>query len=297
MALFILRIKEVVPLRQPNQDIANFFHHDVKIARDYNKKIDEEEFEPNHRTTLTLHQSNLAQSIVKRWKSFKSVTAHENQQDQEIGPTSNPTDLTNTESRRKLLGLKTFAKDYDLDIFNKNDYDLLNAESREKAHLLINDLVDMCQEVPQTFIGLFHLQPCTTSTSTDKEYASFYEEIIALLPPKWYQLFVREQQRRKMMSRSSLLNRAYSLRVPARVTYRKSISKSNENDSYSILHKENQKNKKIAIQRQSSAPGIRRRSSSSPLETTSEISVEDTRLRLTKPSTTTTQTFEQSEFF
>ena len=213
MALFILRIKEVVPLHQPNKDIANFFHHDVKVARDYNRTIHEGDLETNNLPTLTNQRSNLAQSIINRWKTFKSVTSQDNQQLQDIGQLSSIN--SNEESRRKLLRLKTFAKDYDLDVFDKNDYDLLNAESREKVRLLINDLIDMCQEIPSVFINLFQLQPCPTQTSTDKEHMSFYEEIIELLPPKWYQLFVREQQRRQITSLSSSVNRTYSLRVPS----------------------------------------------------------------------------------
>jgi len=296
MALFILRIKEVVPLRQTNKDIANFFHHDVKVARDYNKTNHEEDLEPNHRTTLTLHPSNLAQSIVKRWKSFKSVTSHEDQQDPETGSTSNISELTDTESRRKLLRLKTFAKDYDLDVFNKCDYDLLNAESREKARLLISDLVDMCQEVPQIFIGLYHLQPSTSHTSTHKDHTSFYEEIVALLPPKWYQMFVREQQRRKMMSWSSSLNRTYSLHAPTHTACRQSASESHVIDSQPASRKQSQKNKRARFRRQNSVPGTRRRSSSSHQQTTKEIPVEGTRFRIASPSIST-QKFEESEIF
>ena len=296
MALFILRIKEVVPLHQPNKDIANFFHHDVKIARDYYKTIRDEDEQLTQPPTLTLHHGNLAHSIVKRWKSFKATTSQESQQDSETGPSgsiNDSTKVTNTESRRKLLHLKTFAKDYDLDVFNKNDYDLLTTESRERAHLLISDLVDMCQEIPHTLVGLYHLQPTAAPTPTDKGHASFYQEIIALLPPKWYQLFVREQQRRKMLSWSSSLNRVYSLRAPARSSYRKSISEPNENDSPSASPKQ----KKLRFQRQNSAPGTRRRSSSIPAgKTIKEVPVEDTRFRIASP-TIISQTFDESEYF
>ncbi|CAF5170932.1 unnamed protein product, partial [Rotaria magnacalcarata] len=82
MALFILRIKEVVPLHQPNKDISNFFHHDVRVARDYNKTIHEGNLETNNLVTLTIQQSQVAQSMVHRWKAFKSMSSYDNQQHQ-----------------------------------------------------------------------------------------------------------------------------------------------------------------------------------------------------------------------
>ncbi len=275
MALIILRIKEVVPLHQPNNDITNFFHHGVKVARDYNKTIHENGYETNDLTTLTLNGNNLAQSIVNRLKTLKSPISYDNQQNQEIGQSSsidNNIELNDTESRRKLLHLKTFAKEYDLDIFNKNDYDLLNSESREKVRLLVSDLVDMCQEIPPVFIGLFHLQPCNTHTTTGKEYMSFYEEIIALLPPKWYQLFIREQQKRQIRSLSSF-NRTYSLRVPRY---------SNENDHDKSLNKQNIKNIRENFRRRGSVPETNVHAMNINQET--KIPVDGTRFRLSRLS-------------
>ena len=123
MALFILRIKEVVPLHQPNQDIVNFFHHDVKVARDYNKTIHATDTEINNLTRLTMNRTHLAQSIVSRWKLLRSATSHDNQCHQTTEPLSTMTkniesiDKTNrnsiniidTESRRRLFRLKTFC--------------------------------------------------------------------------------------------------------------------------------------------------------------------------------------------
>ncbi|CAF0763726.1 unnamed protein product [Rotaria sordida] len=268
MALFILRIKEVVPLHQPNKDIANFFHHDVKVARDYNKINYEDNLETDNLSTLTIQQSQLAQSIMNRWKKFKSITSHNNQQHQEIQQSSsieNDLELNNTknnnnnnnnnnilnidtESCRKLFRLRTFAKEYDLDIFDKNDYDLLNSNSREKVRLLINDLIDIYQDIPTVFIDLFRLQPCNVQTSTDKEHMSFYQEIIELLPPKWYQLFVREQERRRMISWLSPLNRTNSLRVPQLTAFRKSISEFNKSS------KNERQKMRVQFQRRTSLP-------------------------------------------
>ncbi len=286
MALFILRIKEVVPLHQPNKDIANFFHHDVKVARDYNKTILEGDSETNNLTTLTNNRNNLAQTIVKRWRTFKAAASHDSQQHQETEQSisiSNDVETSDTESRRKLFHLKTFAKEYDLDVCDKHDYDLLSCESREKVRLLVSDLVDMCQEIPPVFIGLFHLQPCNTQTPTDKEHLAFYEEIIELLPPKWHQLFVREQQRRKIMScPSSSCNRTHSLCLPPFMSNRKTISEMNETILDQSLDKQN---KKTRVQRQSSVPERSRHSVSANQET--EIPIEGTRFSIARRSTIT----------
>jgi hypothetical protein len=291
MALFILRIKEVVPLHQPNKDIANFFHYDVKVARDYNKTIHEGDLEANNLATLTINRGNIAQSIVNRWKSFKSVTSHDNQQQQGTGElsssASNDGELTDTESRRKLLHLKTFAKEYDLDVFDKHDYDLLNSDSREKVRLLVRDLVDICQEIPSVFVNLFQLQPCATQAATEKEQMSFYQEIIELLPPKWYQLFVREQQRREIKSLSSTFNRTYSLRAPRFDTYRKSMSETHAHDLYRSFKKQPHKSERHIL-RQTSVPEPRACSPRVNQET--EIPVKGTRFRIAKPSATTPQT-------
>ncbi|CAF3458177.1 unnamed protein product [Rotaria sp. Silwood1] len=292
MALFILRIKEVVPLHQPNKDIAKFFHHDVKVARDYNKTINEDDLEKDNLSTLTVQQSHLAKSIINRWKKVKSITSHDNQQNQEIQQSSsinNDLELNNTrnnnvlnidtESRRKLFRLKTFAKEYDLDVLNKNDYDLLNSNSREKIRLLINDLIDIYQDIPTVCADLFHLQPCNIQTSTAKEHMSFYQEILELLPPKWYQLFIREQERRRMISWSSPLNRTYSLRVPQFATFRKLSSESN-------VSSETERQKMgVDYRRRSSVPEISLRALEIHQDT--EIPVEGKRSSITKLVTTT----------
>ncbi|CAM4759147.1 unnamed protein product [Rotaria magnacalcarata] len=294
MALFILRIKEVVPLHQPNKDISNFFHHDVRVARDYNKTIHEGNLETNNLVTLTIQQSQVAQSMVHRWKAFKSMSSYDNQQHQtnqqlssidddlELADTRNTSSNNNivnidVESQRKLFRLKTFAREYDLDIFDKNDYELLSGESREKVRLLVNDIIDIYQDIPTVFVDLFRLQPCNIQTSSDREHLLFYEEIIELLPPKWYQLFVHEQEQRHIVSRKSSSNRPYSLGVPQMIALTKPISESNEsceNDSQKL---------NVDFQRRSSVLESNSRSPKTNQET--EIPVEGTRFRIAKPFT------------
>ncbi|CAF1032963.1 unnamed protein product [Adineta ricciae] len=274
MALFILRIKEVVPLHQPNKNITNFFHYDVKVVRDYNKTIHEGDLEP---TNMTTTRNNLQQSMINRWKIFRSLTSHDNSQhQQEIGQTLSANadqDLSDAEIRRKLLGLNTFVKEYNLDVFEKNDYDLLSPVSREKVRLLVNDLLDMCQEeTPLTFINLFNLQPCNSQSSDETQQHSFYQEIIEILPPKWYDLFIYEQKQRQIRSWSSAFKRTYSLRVPK---FDKSISESHEHRFTP---------RRAHVRRQSSVPESNLHALSFNQEV--EIPVEGTRFRITRPSIT-----------
>ncbi|CAF1225266.1 unnamed protein product [Adineta steineri] len=303
MALIILRIKEVVPLHQPNKDIANFFHYDVRVARDYNKTIHEGDINLQDPSTLTVHKNNITQTIIKRWKSFKSSpsfssTHQEQQQQQQQSNRASPTlsvyvDLDNhknnlipddIESQQKFFRLQTLAKEYGLDLFNKDDYDLINSESRDKVRLLITDLIDMCQTVPSVFVDLYRLQPSGTQSSiTDKEHMSFYQEIIEYLPPKWHQIFLYERQRRFITAWSLPFDRSYSMR--SRPLAKRIHSKSNP---YARNHHESlkQPNKKTRFRfnRQSSVPDSNVSSKKSSHDI--EKPIQGTRFRISIPSTT-----------
>ena len=100
----------------------------------------------------------------------------------------------------------------------KYDYRLLTSDSQEKVFVLVNDLLDVCQEQDSTvFAELCHLQPGILQTSTNREKQAFYEEIIELLSPAWYEVFVREQKRRQITSKPSGL-----------ITYQKPTTKTNK---------------------------------------------------------------------
>ncbi|CAF1563468.1 unnamed protein product, partial [Didymodactylos carnosus] len=148
MALIILRIKEVVPLNQTNDDITQFFHHDVRVARDYNKTIHQQH-------DGVSGDSKLAQAIVNRWKTFtssSSTTQQQNDMTKHNNDSMNSDDLiSNREnksqnnfnyfiqchnSKRNLHRLQTFAKEYDLDLYNRNDYEVLSSNSREKVQIM-----------------------------------------------------------------------------------------------------------------------------------------------------------------
>lgn len=280
MALLILRIKEVAPLHQPNVDVTNFFHYDVKVARDYNKTVHHDnDFESNPSPGPTLHRTHLARSIVTRWRAFKSMNFPTNHDIEQSPTTNNTTQITNldTDERRDLLNLKMFSKEYGLNPLNKDDYHLLTTESQDKVRLLINDLLDMYEEVPPVFIGLFHLQPYATRSSTGEEQMPFYEEFIRLLPPAWYQVFIKEQQRRQTKSWSSLLQRTHSLRTPKHTRHQRLTPETIENNSHlSTSIQQERTNRRPSLQRQTSV------AIDVDEETEAHVPIEGTRFRIAR---------------
>jgi hypothetical protein len=194
MALIIFRIKEVVPLHQENDDIAEFFHHDVKIARDYNKNIQENE--SNTSATLAtskLNTSDLGKSIVNHWKGLILDANDENQRSSAAVQTNSSVDSTGFAN---LSELQMLAKDFDLNILNSDDREMTTQENEEKVLCLVNNLLDMYEESPPTLVDFCHYQSYDAQTSARKEQSLFYENVIEHLPPKWYDLLVRERRRR-----------------------------------------------------------------------------------------------------
>ena len=278
MALLILRIKEVAPLHQPNADVTNFFHYDVKVARDYNKTTHDNDLESNHSPSSTVHRTHLARSIVTRWRTFKSMNFPTNHDIEQLPTTNNGIQITNldTDERRDLLNLKRFSKEYGLNPFNKDDYHLLTDESQEKVRLLINDLLDMYEEVPPVFIGLFHLQPYATRSTTGDEQMPFYEEFIRLLPSAWYQVFLQEQQRRQTKSWSSLLHRTHSMRTPKHTRHQRSTAETTETNLQSTSIQQERMNRRASLQRQAPV------SIDVDNETETDVPIDGTRFRITR---------------
>ncbi|CAF1616377.1 unnamed protein product, partial [Didymodactylos carnosus] len=221
MALIILRIKEVAPLNQTNDDITQFFHHDVRVARDYNKTIHQQE---------DAGDKNLAQTIVNKWKTFKSSSSTQQQNNTTKHPddySSNSNDLVSTiskntsennfnyfiqchNSKRKFNRLQAFAREYDLDLYNRNDYELTSPVSREKVQIMARDLLQLRKEaermdlsrlIPHHGINKQHQEDITAS----------YHDLIGILPPKWNEIFLREQQLQTQSTGLSSFHRSYSL--------------------------------------------------------------------------------------
>ncbi|CAF4492444.1 unnamed protein product [Rotaria socialis] len=192
MALIILRIKEVLPLHQESKEIVKFFHHDVKVARDYNKSITVKE--PSRSKNFgspKLRVIVLSKSITKHWKELIPSSKGR------VSPTACSSNATfYPDNSADLSRLQTYAEDFDLDVFSIEDRELTTSESKEKVICLANNILDMYEEKPSTFVDLSRLQPYGEQTSARKEHISFYKHLIELLPPKWYEVFDRERCRR-----------------------------------------------------------------------------------------------------
>ena len=193
MALLILRIKEVVPLHQPNQEINDFFHHDVKVARDYNKTIQQEsDVETSHFGGMSIRRKRLTQSIISHWK--RNALPNVVSQNETIVQ-------LDFDSKRKLIRLHSFAKEYELDPFEKRQYDLIDRQCEEKVRLLVNDLIDVSEEMPNVSLDLSRLQPAIICATNDDESRIFYRELIEALPPKWFQLYKEEEEKRRITTK------------------------------------------------------------------------------------------------
>jgi len=92
--------------------------------------------------------------------------------------------------------LQTIAKDFQLNVFDANDRELLSIESKEKVQCLVKNLLDMYEEEPATVVDSCRYQPYGALTTAEKEHFIFYEHLIGLLPSKWHDLFVTERNRR-----------------------------------------------------------------------------------------------------
>ena len=190
MALIVLRIKEVVPLNQANEAIETFFHHDVKVARDYNRTIRENESISEMNVATSKRDTNVfSKSIGDRWKELVSSSKekhHQLMRKIRTNPAYYPTTVADMNS------LQMYAKEFELNIFAEEDRELLTSQSEEKVSCLVKSLLDLYEEDPPTFVDFCRYQPY----GAQKEHFTFYEHLIELLPPKWYDLFNRERSRR-----------------------------------------------------------------------------------------------------
>ncbi|CAF4072794.1 unnamed protein product [Adineta steineri] len=184
MALIILRIKEVVPLHQTNETIQAFFKHDVKLTRDRNRTS----FKGQKQSAATFIKSNTNPSneftLSGKYDDRQSIIIQE--------ASSGATSTTLFD----MNDLQMYVKNFNLDIFNENDRELLTAESEEKVSCLVKNILDMYEEDQPMFLDFCHYQPYSNPASAQKEYFIFYEHFIKLLPLKWYERFERERRRR-----------------------------------------------------------------------------------------------------
>ncbi|CAF3064208.1 unnamed protein product, partial [Rotaria sp. Silwood2] len=159
-----------------------FFHHDVKVARNYNKSINEND-------TMYKKKFNspgigtivLSKSVAKHWKG---LIASSKDQHQISSAASQPNLEFYSTSLTDLNRLQTYAKDFDLDVFRAEDRELTTPGSEEKVTCFVKNILDMYEEDPSTFVDLHQYQPYGAQVSARKEHISFYERVIELLPPK-----------------------------------------------------------------------------------------------------------------
>ena len=188
MALIILRIKEVIPLHHTNESIEKFFHHDVKIARNYNRTV-----QNNHHNSV----SNVEKPIVNHQKHF---TAPRNTENRLSTLTTHSSPMLNNTQLMNLSKLQTYAKDFNLNVLDEKDRELLTPESVEKVTYLAKNLLDMYEEDPSTSIDLSRCLSNGGQISTQTECCTFYEHLITLLPPKWHKIFERGRRQRLDMA-------------------------------------------------------------------------------------------------
>jgi hypothetical protein len=212
MTLIILRIKEVVSLYSVDGDSIDFVHRDVRCARADRHGTSEP---INSNGTRTSSRTCLAQTIVDCWRTRSILSRRHDQVTCTMPLSSVSTNIEkndcqqtrqslNYEIQRKRFRLQTFAKEYDLDVYNNDDRCLTTNERREKGRLLVNDLIDMCQENSSTVIDIERLQTAAVRTLANNETKIFYDDIIENLPQHWYRLYIDEQQRRGLTPRTCL---------------------------------------------------------------------------------------------
>ena len=194
MASIVLHIKEVVPLNQANDAIQTFFHHDIKVARNYNRTIQENEHMSEKNLAIAKRDTNVCYTCMTD-QYQKRASANKEGHPQSMcrirtDSTYYPTTLTD------MNNLQMYAKDFELDVFSEEDRELLALDSEERVLCLVKNLLDMYEEDPPTFVDFCRYQPYGAQISAGNEHLIFYEHLIALLPPKWYELFDRERRRR-----------------------------------------------------------------------------------------------------
>lgn len=134
-ALIVLRIKEVAPSGEKNQeqqsDTDRFFHNDMRRFRDYQK---------------TIHNT---QELIDENKPGLSTQFH-------------TSDSAKRERRKQLLALASL---HDLDMTNQNDLTLNNAEARGKVKQLYKTMVQFDKDAKRLDIGLKNKPPLPVCSS------------------------------------------------------------------------------------------------------------------------------------
>ncbi|CAF1087113.1 unnamed protein product [Adineta steineri] len=191
VAMIILRIKEVVPIVR-DDEIAEFWHNDVRIVRGQNKKI---------------HHHDVS-SLVNLWKEIASTnpTSLPNEENnEEVKPiietkqskiSLRHRDKSDIILRRKLKNLQEFANAYNLNLSNTEDVLLLNKNARKNVEHMANDILASIDETNQINLGSFVAQMSGYNrvSLTRVRMQTFYQELLDVMPPKWKEVFQECQE-------------------------------------------------------------------------------------------------------
>ncbi|CAF1360457.1 unnamed protein product [Adineta steineri] len=191
VAMIILRIKEVVPIVR-DDEIAEFWHNDVRIVRGQNKKI---------------HHHDVS-SLVNLWKEIASTnpTSLPNEENnEEVKPIIETKqsklplrhrDKSDIILRRKLKNLQEFANAYNLNLSNTDDVLLLNKNARKNVEHMANDIIASIDETNQINLGSFVAQMSGYNrvSLTRVRMQTFYQELLDVMPPKWKEVFQECQE-------------------------------------------------------------------------------------------------------
>ncbi|CAF4750234.1 unnamed protein product [Rotaria sp. Silwood1] len=191
VAMVILRIKEVVPIVR-DDEIAQFWHDDVRTVRDHNK---------------TMRHSDV-NNLVNIWKTIK---------DTDLSPL--PIEDNNEESKyniqtikqhlplkhrnvsqiilaRKLRNLQEFANAYNLNLSNSDDTLLRTDKARENVQRMANDILASIDETNRINLGSIVAQMGRNNHRllTRSRIQTFYQELLDVMPSKWKEIFQQCQQ-------------------------------------------------------------------------------------------------------
>ncbi|CAF0719459.1 unnamed protein product [Adineta ricciae] len=193
VSMVILRIKEVVPIVR-DDEIAQFWHDDVRIVRGQNKT--------RQRRDVT--------GLVNIWKEMtgtnpSALPIGDNQQEVEVDSKTtehhklfrhrNKSQIT---LARKLRNLEEFADAYNLNLSISDDTSLKNERARKNVQRMANDILTTIDETNQVNLGSFVTQFGRSATRSRMQ--TFYQELLDVMPSQWKEIFEQQQQLQQQAS-------------------------------------------------------------------------------------------------
>ncbi|UJR21832.1 hypothetical protein I4U23_024906 [Adineta vaga] len=189
VSMIILRIKEVVPIVR-DDEIAQFWHDDVRIVRGQNKTM-------QHRDV---------NGLVDMWKAMAGTnpsslpTGTNEEEVKSDNETNQHHQLLKHRNKshvilaRKLKNLQEFANAYNLNLSNTDDTLLKTENARQNVQRMANDILASIDETNQVNLGNFVTQISGYSRGSlvRSRMQTFYQELLDVMPPKWKEIFEQE---------------------------------------------------------------------------------------------------------